>query len=274
MQKTTNLKVAAIQMTSSADLEKNLETADALISQAKLDGVDMVVLPEYFCFMGLKEKDKLALVEKHAQGRIQKFLSDTAKKNSIYVVGGTLPIDSGHALRPFSRCYIYSESGVEVSFYDKIHLFDVDVEDRTNSYRESAYCTPGDNVKLFNTPWGKAGVGVCYDIRFPEMFRQLVKSGCQFILIPAAFTQVTGAAHWHTLLQARAIENQVFVVAAAQSGCHQNQRETYGHSCIISPWGEIIAEQAYGEGVISAELDFMDLEKIRKQFPALNHTRL
>lgn len=273
--KTVNrLKVAAIQMVSAADLDKNLDVACRLVEKAKSLGAELVVLPEYFCFMGNTDKDKLELVEEHGNGKIQNRLSALARENAIHLVGGSIPIQSPEPLRPFSRCYVYADTGEELSYYDKVHLFDVNVKDGTGSYRESKHCMPGEEIASFNLFGRKAGVAICYDIRFPEVFRQFTQQGCQLIFVPAAFTQVTGKAHWHVLLRARAIENQVFVIAAAQGGKHQNQRETYGHSCIVSPWGEVIAEHSYGAGVVFAELDLDKQQELRNEFPVLAHTRL
>lgn len=273
--KTANrLKVAAIQMVSATDLDKNLDTACRLIEKAKSLGAELVVLPEYFCFMGKTDKDKLKLVEEHGNGEIQRYLSALARENAIHIVGGSMPIQSSDPLRPLSRCYVYADNGDVLSYYDKVHLFDVNVEDGTRNYRESKHCMPGEEVASFNMLGQKAGVAICYDIRFPEMFRQFAQQGCQLIFVPAAFTQVTGEAHWHVLLRARAIENQVFIIAAAQGGKHQNQRETYGHSCIVSPWGEVIAEHSYGSGVVFAELDLDKQQELRNEFPVLAHTRL
>ncbi|MCW8999918.1 MAG: carbon-nitrogen hydrolase family protein, partial [Kangiellaceae bacterium] len=197
-----------------------------------------------------------------------------SKKHKVWLVGGTHPIMSGTSEKPFGRCYIYDDSGRRVEYYDKIHLFDVDVNDPHKQYRESDYTSAGEKVVTFDSPWGRVGVAVCYDIRFPEMFRKMSKQGVELIVFPAAFTQATGSVHWEVLLKARAIENLCYLVASAQGGIHQNKRATFGHSCVISPWGEELVSKSLGEGVVVSLIDLEEQKKIRTKFPALKHRKL
>ena len=268
------LTVAAVQMVSGIDFHENLVEAERLLNIASRKGAQIVVLPEYFAIMGKKETDKLKLLEKHGDGPLQDFLRRMALELKIWIIGGTHAIASEDPQRPLSRCYVFDPQGECVCWYDKIHLFDVTVQDSTKNYCESKYATPGDTPVSFDTPWGKAGLAVCYDLRFPEMFRQLVKQNIRLLFLPAAFTAQTGRAHWDILLKARAIENQIYLVASAQGGKHQNGRETYGHSIIISPWGETLDCLPEGAGVVVSTLNFDSQEKIRNEFPVLQHTRL
>jgi deaminated glutathione amidase len=273
-QSTNKVKVAAVQMVSGTDFSANLAAAEHWIKAAADQGAQIVVLPEYFAIMGRKETDKLSLVEKHGEGPLQQFLGRMAKEFKLWLVGGTHGVASADPSRPYSRCYVFDPNGACVSWYDKIHLFDVKVEDATGNYRESQTAMPGDLPGYVKTPWGTAGLSVCYDLRFPELFRHMVKQDMRLLFLPAAFTAATGKVHWEVLLKARAIENQIFVVAAAQGGKHENGRETFGHSTIISPWGEILACLPEGPGIVCAELDFAQQQKIRNEFPVLDHTRL
>jgi len=274
MTQLSQVKVAAIQMVSGTDFFQNLKDAELLIMQASNSGAKLVVLPEYFAIMGQTEKGKLALAEPHGQGQLQSFLARMAKDHQVWIVGGSHAIKSSEENRPLSRCYVFNPEGKAVAWYDKIHLFDVTVDDNTKTYRESKHSQPGNLVSCVDTPFGQLGLSICYDLRFPEQFRQMAELGMEILAVPAAFTATTGAAHWQVLLQARAIENQIYVIAAAQGGQHQNGRQTWGHSVIISPWGEILAELGTGEGVLTAELDLKYLQKIRREFPVLTHRRL
>lgn len=268
------LNVACIQMVSSTDVSQNLQVAEQLITQAKDKESDLVVLPEFFAIMGETENAKLALVEKHGKGKVQDFIKQQAKKHQLWVVGGTHAIDSGIKEKPYSRAYVYSPEGKVETWYDKIHLFDVTVDDNTRSYCESRHASPGDLVKSFQIGKFKIGIAVCYDLRFPELFRLLTQQGCNAFVVPAAFTAKTGKAHWDVLLKARAIENQAFLLASAQGGVHANGRETWGNSCIISPWGDIMAAHQTGTGIVQQLIEFKQVEKIRNEFPVLTHTRL
>ena len=268
------LNIASIQMVSGTHLDKNLELAAVLIRNAKDAGAQMIVLPEYFAIMGEKETDKLSLVESHGDGKVQSFLALQAQKHSLWVVGGTHPIQSDNPLKPYARCYVYNSEGKPVCYYDKIHLFDVLVQDKQKNYQESLFCKAGNKVVVFKSPWGKIGLAVCYDIRFPELFRSMIQQKVKLILLPAAFTYATGKLHWEILLRARAIENQSYVIASAQGGRHENGRETWGHSCIISPLGEILSCFEIGAGFITTKLDFVEQKRLRREFPVLSHQKL
>ena len=267
-------KIAAIQMTSGMELEENLSTAEKLIVDAKNSGADVVVLPEYFALMPNSNTQRANVAEMHGSGRVQQFLSEIAKDQNIWVVGGSHPIKSNDARKFFGRCYVYNPQGEQLAHYDKVHLFDVSVKEKTEQYCESDYTQPGFAPLVFSTPWTKIGVAICYDLRFPEYFRHLVDNGAEVILVPAAFTQTTGKLHWHTLLKARAVENLSYLVASAQSGTHQNGRTTYGHSCIYSPWGELLSELDSGQGIVVSDIKLDYLRKLRNEFPALTHRRL
>ncbi len=266
--------VAAIQMTSCCDLKSNLIRAEALISNASKQGAKIILLPEYFCLMAARDSQKIDIIESHGDGPVQHFLAQQARKNSIWLIGGTIPVDSEVAGKPYSRCYVYSPAGDCICWYDKIHLFDVNVKDNTGRYNESQTCTPGNNVVCFDTPWGRAGLAVCYDLRFPELFRALARQTVDFFFVPAAFTVKTGKAHWDLFLKARAVENLSYVVAAAQTGVHESGRETWGHSSIISPWGEMMSTQNDGEGFVISNIDLEEQKSLRAEFPVLAHIKL
>ncbi len=270
----TKLNIASIQMVSCANFDKNLNCAETLIRRAALSGAQMVVLPEYFAFMGLNERAKFDLVEKPGKGVIQSMMSKLADELSLWIVAGSHPVESGELERPFGRCYVFDDKGQIASYYDKIHLFDVKIDDNKGVYSESKYTKSGEKLVAFNTPWGKVGLAICYDIRFPELFRLLSEKGCQLLVLPAAFTHNTGQLHWLTLIKARAIENLCYFVASAQGGIHENGRHTWGHSCIVSPWGKLLSQIEKGEGVISHTLDFSKLSQLRKEFPVLAHKKL
>ncbi len=267
-------RVSAIQMVSTTDLETNLKVAQQLIVQAVNAGSQMVLLPEYFAIMASQDKDKLQMTERHGKGKVQSFLATMAKRFQLWIIGGTHPIESVDAERPYARCYVYSPEGECVCWYDKIHLFDVNVSDNLRNYNESRHASAGDTPVIFDSPWGKIGLAVCYDLRFAELFRYFSAQGVSIIMLSAAFTVATGKYHWEVLLKARAIENLSFLVASAQGGNHKNGRQTWGHSCIISPWGKILAEQTDGEGVVTCSLDLNEQNKLRNEFPALTHRRL
>jgi len=269
-----SLKIAAIQMTSTDNIEENLRTAERLTRGAASEGAQMVVLPEYFAIMAAREIDKFSYVEHHTKGTVQDLFSSLAEQLTIWIVVGSHPIESSDSERPFGRCYVYNDLGKLVAWYDKIHLFDVTVGDNQNNYCESRYTSAGQDVVCFDSPWGKVGLAICYDIRFPEMFRKLQELGCEILIIPAAFTYKTGAVHWEVLLKARAVENLCYVIASAQAGEHVNGRHTWGHSCIISPWGKMLAELPTGAGYAISELDRKKQLQLRKEFPVLNHKKI
>lgn len=265
------VKVAALQMNSSADVKENLDTAGRLLDDAAAEGCILAALPENFPFMGARGKDKLQQAEELGSGPIQDFLKRTAIRNRMWIVSGSIPLKSAEADRCYGATLVVDADGNCRNCYRKIHLFDVDLPDRDESYRESASMIPGEEIVVQDSPAGCLGLSICYDLRFPELYRRLTEMGAVVLSIPAAFTMVTGTAHWHTLLRARAIENLAYVIAPAQYGKHSDARITYGHSAIVDPWGRILAELAEGDGVITAELDLELPHKLRREFPTLDH---
>ncbi|WP_372659589.1 carbon-nitrogen hydrolase family protein [Hydrogenophaga sp.] len=268
------MKVAAIQMVSGISLDANLSAARALLDQAARAGAELAVLPEYFCFMGHQDADKLLLAETPGLGTVQDFLSDAARDLKLWVVGGTLPMATEDPLHAANASLVYDPRGKCVSRYDKIHLFRYD--NGREAYDEAHVLQAGETPTAFDLPSksGQAwtvGQSVCYDLRFAELYRLLA---AEILLVPSAFTYTTGQAHWEVLLRARAIENQAYVIASAQGGKHENGRRTWGHTMVIDPWGEVMALQAEGPGVVLAELDMERLQSVRTQLPALQHRRL
>jgi deaminated glutathione amidase len=271
--------VAAIQMNSTADVAVNLAAARDLLEESAGKGARLAVLPENFAFMGAREKDKLAHAEDEGRGPIQDFLRHTARRLQISIVAGTIPLRvPGIPDKVYAACLVYDEHGERTGRYDKIHLYDVDVPGAAEGharYRESATIAAGDlEAKVVDSVAGKLGLTVCYDVRFPELFRRLAAEGAEVLCVPAAFTQKTGEAHWDVLLRARAVENQCYVIAPGQCGTHATGRATYGHSMIIGPWGEVLAERADGPGVVMASLSAARQAELRQTFPALTHRRL
>jgi nitrilase len=261
-------------MTSSADLQDNLRTAHELLRQAAQRGATLAALPENFALMGMSDQDKFAIAEHDGDGPMQNWLANTARELGIWIVAGTLPIKLPTEPRVAAASLVVNAHGERVARYDKIHLFDVEVDDGTRSYRESATIAPGERVVVVDTPIGKLGLAICYDVRFPELFRQLSVRGAEVLVLPSAFTVPTGRAHWDILLRARAVENLCYLLAPAQTGLHANGRETYGHSMIVDPWGEVLASQLHGVGVVTAEIDLAGQRARRQRFPALTHRRL
>jgi nitrilase len=266
--------VAAIQMASGPNVKANLEEAEKLIKTAVQQEAELVVLPENFAIMGLSEMDKVAIAEPPGEGPIQQFLSQQARKYEIWIVGGTIPIESNVAGKVFSASLLYNDKGDMVARYDKIHLFDVVLEASKESYNESETIESGDDVVVVDTPFGKLGMAICYDLRFPELFRAMADVGMEICVLPSAFTSLTGKAHWESLLRARAIENLCYMVAPDQGGYHINGRETHGDSMIIDPWGVVLNRLPHGTGVVVSDIDLEKLRKTRKNFPALQHKRL
>jgi nitrilase len=266
--------VAAIQMASGPNVKANLEEAEKLIKTAVQQEAKLVVLPENFAIMGLSEMDKVAIAEAPDEGPVQQFLSQQARKHEIWIVGGTIPIQSGVTGKVFSASLLYNDKGDMVARYDKIHLFDVVLEASKESYNESETIEPGDDVVVVDTPFGKLGMAICYDLRFPELFRAMADVGMEICVLPSAFTSLTGKAHWESLLRARAIENLCYMVAPDQGGYHINGRETHGDSMIIDPWGVVLNRLPHGTGVVISDIDLEKLRKTRKNFPALQHKRL
>jgi len=267
----TDPVVAAVQMTSGLDVATNLATARRLVREAADAGACLVVLPENFAFMGRSEAERRGIVETIGSGPIQDAVAEAAREASTWVVAGTTPIAVGDDPRPANACLVYDASGERVARYDKIHLFDVDIPGRDEGYREAANAVPGREAVVVDTPAGRLGLTVCYDLRFPELYRRLVARGAELFSVPAAFTAPTGRAHWEVLLRARAIEDQCFVVAAAQSGFHPNGRETYGDSMIVDFWGRVLRRRPRGSGFIAATLDRAAQGEARSRFPALQH---
>jgi nitrilase len=263
--------VAALQMTSVADVARNLETAQRLVAQARSGGACLAVLPENFCFMGRNEAERRAIVEPEGEGPIQRAVAAMARDNGIWIVAGTQPLAVPGDPRPANACIVYDATGRRAARYDKIHLFDVDLPGGREGYRESANAAPGATAVTVDTPAGKVGLTVCYDLRFPELFRRLVSEGAEIFTVPSAFTGPTGRAHWEVLLRARAVENLAFVIAAAQSGVHDSNRETYGDSLVVDHWGRVLARRPRGSGVVLAAIDRDGQQSTRAGFPALSH---
>ncbi|MGZ4958524.1 MAG: carbon-nitrogen hydrolase family protein [Methylomonas sp.] len=264
---------AAIQMASGPHVSANLLEAEKLIAEAAKAGAKLVALPENFAIMGMHELDKVKVREPDGSGPIQDFLSSVAKKHGVWVVGGTIPLAGNDPNKVRAACLIYDAQGKRVARYDKIHLFDVSVPDSNEEYRESDSVEAGDEPCVIDTPFGKLGIAVCYDLRFPEFFRPMSRRNIDIIVIPSAFTAKTGAAHWEVLLRARAIENLSYMIAPNQGGFHKNGRQTYGHSMIIDPWGVVLDCYKTGSGFVCADIDKSRLEKTRTSFPVLEHRR-
>ena len=270
------MKIAALQMVSTPDVAQNLDTARRLVAHAARDGAELLVLPEYFCLMGRADRDKLAIAEAPGDGPIQRMLADAARSHGVWLIGGTLPIRSGDPDHVLNSNCVYAPDGTLAARYDKIHLFHYD--NGRERYDEGSAIRAGDTPTAFQAGALRVGLSVCYDLRFPELYRQLSFTAgappCDLISVPAAFTHTTGLAHWELLLRARAVENQCYVIAAAQGGTHQTGRRTFGHSMIVDPWGTVVAVQAEGEGVVLAELDLARIASVRTQLPAIEHRRL
>ena len=261
------MRIAAVQMISSPDVTPNLATAGRLIAEAAAAGARLVALPEYFPLIGATDIDRLAARETDGNGPIQDFLADAARKHGIWLVGGSISLLAQDPRKLRNACLVFDPQGNRVARYDKIHLFDF--RKGEEAYDEAATIERGDRVVAFDCPLGRVGISICYDLRFPELFRALGE--CDLLVLPAAFTETTGRAHWEILLRARAIENQCFVLAAAQGGRHPNGRMTHGNSMVIDPWGEVLARMDKGEGVVLAELDPQRLVETRSSLPALKH---
>ncbi|MEM1175104.1 MAG: carbon-nitrogen hydrolase family protein [Pseudomonadota bacterium] len=268
------VRVAAVQLNSQDDVESNLARIGELLQRASDDGVRIAVLPENFALMPRRGRDKTAIAEDEGEGPIQQFLADRAKSLGVWIVGGSLPLRSPDEQRVYGASVVVDDNGETRAVYRKIHLFDVDLGGSGESYRESHSMYPGDDPVCVDTPAGRLGLTICYDLRFPELFRRLLEDGAQWFTVPAAFTQTTGAAHWHVLLRARAVENLAWVVAPGQTGLHPDERRTYGHSLICDPWGQVLAECDGAEGFVAANIDPGAQTKLRREFPALTNRRL
>jgi nitrilase len=267
-------RVGVIQLTTSSHLSQNLEALKPWFIEAAENNVKLLVLPENFAFMGLHEQDKFAIAEKEGQGVVQQTIRTLAKKFGIWVIAGTLPLKSkGHDSRVRASSLVFDDRGECIACYDKIHLFDVHVPGG-ESHRESSTIQPGECVVVVDTPVGRVGLSVCYDLRFPELYRQLTLKGAQLFTVASAFTATTGLAHWEVLLRARAVENLCYVLAPNQGGHHENGRKTYGHSMIINPWGEILAETNDQPGLVIAEIDLSYQHTLRQHFPCNEHHKM
>jgi nitrilase len=274
------MKIAALQMVSTPSVERNLASAWALMREAAQGGARLVGLPEYFCHMGLRDRDKLAIAEAAGDGPIQSMLADAARELGLWVVGGTLPIRTGTADRVYNANCVFAPDGSLAARYDKIHLFRYD--NGREQYDEGRVIEAGSQPLAIDAGGLRVGLSVCYDLRFPELYRSLSFGSdlghpappCDLITVPSAFTHTTGSAHWELLLRARAVENQCYVLAPAQGGTHENGRRTFGHSMVVDPWGEVLAVLPEGEGVVMADVDPDRIASVRRQLPALEHRRL
>lgn len=267
-------RIAVVQMASGPNLQANLLEAERFIAQAAEQGARLVVLPENFSLMPHSDHERLAVAEADGLGPTQDFLAEQASRHRVWLVGGTIPLRSPEQERAYASCLMYAPDGLRVARYDKIHLFDVHLDDSGESYHESATTMPGDSLVTVDTDIGRVGLAICYDLRFPELFRGLLDRGTEIFVLPASFTALTGRAHWASLLTARAIENLSYVAAAAQGGYHVSGRETYGHSMIVDPWGMILADRERGTGVVCADIDLARLHRLRRSFPSIDHRRL
>jgi deaminated glutathione amidase len=269
------MKIAALQMVSGTELHANLDTARRLIAQAAAEGARLVALPEYFCFMGRADTDKLAIAEAPGDGPIQRMLAEAAAAHGVWVIGGTLPLKSPDPQRVLNSCCVFAPDGSAAARYDKIHLFRFEREAGgvRESYDEGRAILAGTAPVAVEAGALRVGLSVCYDLRFPELYRSLMAPPCDLLSVPSAFTYTTGQAHWELLLRARAVENQCYVIAPAQGGRHENGRRTWGHSLIVDPWGEVLAVRPEGEGVVLAEIDATRIAEVRSQLPALTHRR-
>jgi len=268
------MQIAAIQMVSGASAQENLQAAATLLAQAADQGAELALLPEYFCLMGQRDTDKLAIQERFGAGPIQDFLAAQAQALGLWIVGGTLPISTAQPDKVYNSCLAFDPSGNCVARYDKIHLFRFD--NGREAYDESRVLVPGTQAVLFDLPsrdghsW-RVGLSICYDLRFAELYRAYAAQGADLVLVPSAFTYTTGQAHWELLLRTRAVENLCFVAAAGQGGVHDNGRRTWGQSLVVDPWGAVLAQQAQESGIVMADMDAARLAAVRKQLPALQH---
>jgi len=269
------MKIAALQLVSTPDVARNLDTTARLLRQAAEAGAALVALPEYFCLMGQRDADKLAIAEApgdRTHGTVQGFLSAAAREHDVWLIGGTLPVKTAGDDRVLNRCCVYAPDGSEAGHYDKIHLFAFD--NGRESYDEGRTLQAGTSPVALQAGALRIGLSICYDLRFPELYRALMVPPCDVLCVPAAFTHTTGRDHWELLLRARAVENQCYVLAAAQGGTHENGRRTWGHSMVVDPWGEVLAVCEEGEGMALATIDPARITQVRAQLPALAHRRL
>jgi deaminated glutathione amidase len=265
------MQIAALQMVSTPDVARNLDRARALIGEAAAAGAGLVALPEYFCLMGQSDRDKLSVAEAPGNGPIQDMLAEAARTHGVWVIGGTLPLRTASPDRVLNSCNVFGPDGRLAARYDKMHLFRYD--NGRERYDEGLVLEAGQQPVVFDAGPLRVGLTICYDLRFPELFRALTVPPCDLIAVPAAFTHTTGRAHWELLLRARAVENQCYVIAPAQGGLHENGRRTFGHSLIVDPWGEVLAMREEGDGVVMATLSRERIQAVRSQLPALSHRR-
>lgn len=263
--------VAALQMASGPQVQANLMEAGRLIREAAGRGAKLLVLPETFAMMGVHETDRVKVAETFGNGPIQAYVSNKAKEYGVWIVAGTIAIRSQDPERPYASSILYNDKGEVAARYDKIHLFDVMLRENSEVYTESDTTMQGDQPVIVDTPFGRLGMSVCYDLRFPELYRRLSEKGAEILVAPSAFTEVTGKAHWEVLLRARAVENLCYVIAAAQGGYHVNGRTTYGHSMVVDYWGQVRGVQERGPGVVLSDIDLAAQAKTRKTFPVLSH---
>lgn len=268
-------RVAAIQMVSTDRVETNLHAAAELIQEAVSRRAGFVVLPENFPLMGHHEQDKIKVMEPFGKGPIQDFLSEQSRQHRIWLMGGTIPLQGKAPDMVRAACLLFNPEGHCAARYDKIHLFDVAIgAGRQETYNESGTIEAGHDLMVTGTPFGNIGMSVCYDLRFPELYRNMHQHRVDIITVPSAFTATTGKAHWESLLRARAVENLCYVIAPNQGGRHINNRETWGHSMILNPWGDILAMVEQGEGIACADIDLTQLKTLRTSFPVLEHRKL
>ena len=265
-----NCRIAAIQMVSGPRVDENLETAGRLIEEAVDQGAQLVVLPEYFPIIGAADADRVRAREPYGNGPVQDWLAATAARHEVWIVAGSIPLSASQPHLMRNSCLVFNHGGDCVARYDKIHLFGF--RKGAESYNESAFIEPGDTPVAVDTPYGRIALSICYDLRFPELYRSL--GTVDLILMPAAFTDTTGRAHWEILLRARAIENQCYLLAVGQGGTHENGRQTHGNSMIVDPWGEVLDRKLKGPGVVIADLDHQRIAEIRESLPALAHRKL
>ncbi|MDM8566321.1 carbon-nitrogen hydrolase family protein [Candidatus Halobeggiatoa sp. HSG11] len=266
-------RIAAIQMASGSNVAANLQIAYHLIRDAVNMGAKLIILPENFALMAMLPNDNIKIGEQYGNGIIQNFLSQQAKQFGIWLIGGTLPIITDNSKKVRSACLVFDNTGKQIARYDKIHLFDV-TTNSNEQYCESEVFESGEQIIIINTPYGRLGLAVCYDLRFPELFRCMLSKGIDLIGLPAAFTATTGKAHWEILLRARAIENLCYIIAANQGGYHVNGRETYGNSMIVDPWGVVLTRLNRGTGVICADIDLEQQTDLRHKFPVADHRKV
>lgn len=265
--------LALVQMQSGDDVDANLAATDRLLREAADGGASLAVLPENFAGMGAAETWRRGIAEPDDNGPIQTALADMARRHGLWLVGGTIPVEDPGEARPAAACLIYDNQGDRRGRYDKMHLFDVQIPDADEAYRESTNTAPGHRTLTVDTPWGRLGVAVCYDLRFPELFSRLAHEGAELVAVPAAFTRPTGSAHWEVLVRARAIDMLGYVAAAAQTGVHPGGRQTWGHSMLVGPWGEVLLDAGQRPGVHLVGVDLGRPAHLRDSFPVLEHRR-